>query len=567
MLSPMRRTTLSKLGILGVLGITATVSMLTSTVQAQVSADTVNVQLLAFNDLHGNLEPPAGSSGRVGTVTAGGFEYLATIVRTLKAQNPNTLIVSAGDLIGASPLLSALFADEPTIEAASALGLDVNGVGNHEFDKGFAELSRIDRGGCKPVDGCFGSVYGGSTFPFLAANVFNKATGKTIFDPYLIKDVGGVKVGFFGLTLKDTPTIVTPSGVAGLRFEDEAKTINDNAAILKDRGVNAIVVLIHQGGRQTTTVPNDCTTFTGPIIDIVKATSKNIDVFLTAHTHEGYNCIIDGKPVMQGASFGRLVTKVDLVIAKGRGGAVQSAKATNVIVTRDVARAPDITALIAKWNRLAAPRSNRVIGTIGATFDRTPTAAGEQGLGDLLADSQLWAAKAPANGGAQIAFMNPGGIRTDLVFEQQSGTEGAGQVTYGEAFAVQPFGNNMTTLTMTGAQIKTVLEQQFDNPTPNTSRMLQVSKGFTYTWIESAKTGSKVDASTLKLDGKLIDPAAKYRVTVNAFLADGGDNFLEFAKSTERVGGAVDLDALEGYLASLGAPAPAPTKDRIAVAR
>ena len=563
MLTAMRRSTISKLGILAGLGVIASVSMLTSTVDAQVSADTVNVQLLAFNDLHGNLEPPAGSSGRVGTVTAGGFEYLATIVRNLKAQNPNTIIVSAGDLIGASPLLSALFADEPTIEAASALGLDVNGVGNHEFDKGFAELKRIEHGGCKPVDGCFGQVYGGSTFPFLAANVFNKATGKTIFDPYLIQDVGGVKVGFIGLTLKDTPTIVTPSGVAGLSFEDEATTINRNAAILKDRGVNAIVVLIHQGGRQTTVVPNDCTSFTGPIVDIVKATSKNIDVFLTAHTHEGYNCVIDGKPVMQGASFGRIVTKVDLVVSKGRGGSVQSAKATNVIVTRDVPKAVDITAILAKWQKLAAPRSNRVIGAIGATFDRVPTTAGEQGLGDLLADSQLWAAKSPANGGAQIAFMNPGGIRTDLVFENQAGSESPGQITYGEAFAVQPFGNNMTTLTMTGVQIKTVLEQQFDNPTPNTSRMLQVSKGFSYTWVDSAKTGSKIDPSTLKLDGTLIEPATKYRVTVNSFLADGGDNFLEFAKSTDRVGGAVDLDALEGYLATLGGPAPAATKDRI----
>ena len=559
----MQRTALSKLGTILGLGLIASASLLTAKVTAQDSSETVSVQLLAFNDLHGNIEPPAGSSGRVGTVTAGGFEYLATIVRNLKAQNPNTIIVSAGDLIGASPFLSALFADEPTIEVASALGLDVNGVGNHEFDKGFAELKRIEHGGCKPVDGCFGQVYGGSTFPFLAANVFNKATGKTIFDPYLIKDVGGVKVGFIGLTLKDTPTIVTPSGVAGLSFEDEAKVINDNAAILKGRGVNAIVVLIHQGGRQTTVVPNDCTNFTGPIIDIVKATSKNIDVFLTAHTHEGYNCIIDGKPVMQGASFGRIVTKVDLVVSKGRSGSVQSAKATNVIVTRDVPKAADITAIIAKWTKLAAPRGNRVIGAIGATFDRTATTTGEQGLGDLIADSQLWAAKNPANGGAQIAFMNPGGIRTDLVYEQSSGGEAPGQITYAEAFAVQPFGNNMTTLTMTGAQIKTVLEQQFDNPTPATSRILQVSKGFSYTWIDSAKTGSKIDAGSMKLDGKLIDPASKYRVTVNSFLADGGDNFLEFTKSTDRIGGAVDLVALEGYLATLGGPAPAATQDRI----
>ena len=527
--------------------------------------NTANIQILSINDLHGNLEPPAGSSGRVGTINAGGAEYLATHVRNLKNTNKNTLIVSAGDLIGASPLLSALFDDEPTIDVASAIGVDMAGVGNHEFDRGVAELKRIDKGGCKPNVRCQNGIWQGSPFPFIAANVLDTKSGQTILPAWYYRDLDGVRVGFIGLTLKDTPTIVTPSGVAGLEFKDEVEVINSNAAILRQRGANAIVVAIHQGGRGATGAPNECKDFTGPIIDIVKKTSKIVDAYLTAHTHEGYNCIIDGKPVMQGASFGRLVTKLDLVVQRGQDGRVVSAKATNVIVTRDVPKAADITTIIDKYKRLSAPRANRVLGSIAATFDRVSSAGGETTLGDLIADSQLAATRDAALGGAQVALMNPGGIRTDLVYEQISGGEATGQVTYAEAFAVQPFGNNLMTITVTGAQLKTVLEQQFDNPTPGTQRILQVSKGFTYTYSKSAPLGSKVDASSIKIDGKVVDPATKYRITVNSFLADGGDSFLELAKGTERLGGAVDIDALEKYLISLGTPAALPTLDRIVI--
>lgn len=400
-------------------------------VQAEVldPTNTANIQILSINDLHGNLEPPAGSSGRVGTVNAGGAEYLATHVRALKQTNKNTLIVSAGDLIGASPLLSALFDDEPTIDVVSAMGMDMAGVGNHEFDRGAAELKRIDKGGCKPNVRCQNEIWQGSPFPYIAANVIDQKTGQTILPPWYYRDIDGVRVGFIGLTLKDTPTIVTPSGVAGLQFKDEVETINANAAILRQRGANAIIVVIHQGGRGAAGTPNDCKDFSGPIIDIVKKTSSIIDAYLTAHTHEGYNCIIDGKPVMQGASFGRLVTKLDMVVQRGRDGRVVSSKATNVIVTRDVPKAADITAIIEKYKRLSAPKANRVVGSIAATFDRKESVSGETPLGDLIADSQLAATKDAALGGAQLALMNPGGIRTDLVYEQISGGENAGQVT------------------------------------------------------------------------------------------------------------------------------------------
>jgi 5'-nucleotidase len=520
----------------------------TNAAVSSVVGPPVEVQLLAFNDFHGNLEPPAGSSGRIGTVNAGGFEYLATHLKRLREQSPRSITVSSGDLIGASPLLSALFDDEPTLEAAAAAGVSMNVVGNHEFDKGIQALRRIERGGCNPKAGCYAGSYGGSAFPFLAANVTDEKTGETVFPAYWVREIDGARIAFIGIVLKDTPTIVTPSGVAGLKFGDEVEAIDKATKELNSKGIKAIVVLAHQGGRPKAGGVNDCIDLNGPIVDIAKKASKDVDVFFTAHTHEGYNCVVDGRPVIQGASFGRIISKVDVMVETGRGGDIVSSKATNVIVTRDVPKAPEITAIIDKYKALSAPRANRVVGTIGATFDRVASPAGETTLGDLIADSQLAATKDPKLGGAVIALMNPGGIRTDLPADQVSGGEKAGEVTFAEAFAVQPFGNNLMTITLTGAQIKAVLEQQFDNPVATQNRILQVSTGFTYAYTPSAAAGSRVDPATIKLDGKVLDPATKYRVTVNNFLADGGDNFAELAKGTDRLGGVVDLDALEAYL-------------------
>lgn len=538
---------------------------------AAAPPETIDVQILALNDFHGNLLPPSGSSGRIGTINAGGVEYLATHINALRATNPNTVVVSAGDMIGASPLLSALFHDEPTIEAFNEIGLDYNAVGNHEFDEGIDELIRMQEGGCHPLDGCLdGDGFAGASFRFLAANVTWKKNDKTIFPAYKIRAYNGVKIAFIGMTLEGTPTIVTPSGIAILNFHDEADTVNALVPTLKQQGVETIVVLVHEGGAQggnpfpTPTNINQCVGFTGPIVDIVNRLDPAVDVVISGHTHNAYNCNINGRLVTSASSFGRLVTKIDLTVSTQTKDMV-SAAANNMIVTRDVAPDPPMTALIAKYNAIAAPLANRVIGSITADITRTNNAAGESALGDVIADGQLGATADPALGSAVVAFMNPGGIRADLTYLSSPVGEGDGNVTYGEMFTVQPFGNSMVTMTLTGTQIDTLLEQQFNGcGTQTANRILQVSAGFTYSWSLSAPACSKVDPTSIMLNGVAVDPSASYRVTVNSFLADGGDNFLVLTLGTDRLGGAVDTDAFEAYFAAHSPVAPGP-QNRITV--
>lgn len=539
----------------------------------------VSVQLLAFNDFHGNLETPSGSSGRIGTTDAGGAEYFAAHLATLKATNPNTVIVSAGDNIGASPLLSALFHDEPTIEALNAAGLQVAAVGNHEFDEGWPELLRMQKGGCHPKDGCQdGTPFTGSKFKYLSANVWlnprkadatelkrlgfdaTKKRPYPLLDPYTIKEVGGVKIGFIGMTLEGTPTIVTPSGVAGLNFYPEAYMANYWAQNLRKKGVKTIVVLIHEGGAQTGTY-DECKGISGPIVNIVNLMSNDIDVVVSGHTHNAYNCTIGTKLVTSAASFGRLITDIDLTIDSATGD-VTAKTAKNTIVTRTVAKDAGQTALIARYKTISAPLANKVIGSITADIVRAANAAGESPLGDVIADGQLEATKDAAKGGAVVAFMNPGGIRADLTFAQISGGEAPGQITYSEMFTVQPFGNSLVVKTMTGDMIKRLLEQQFDNPSKGADRILQVSSGFTYSYDRSKAAGSRVDAASIKINGVAVQPSQSYKVTMNSFLADGGDNFTVFREGTSPLGGEVDTDAFAAYFAK-HSPVPPGPQNRI----
>jgi 5'-nucleotidase len=521
---------------------------------------TVDVQILALNDFHGNLMPPLGSSGVADGVPAGGVEYLATHVSNLRALNPNTVVVSAGDMIGASPLLSALFHDEPTIEAFNLIGLDFNAVGNHEFDEGVYELIRMQEGGCHPVDGCLdGDDFAGADFRFLAANVTWKKNDKPIFPAYKTRSFNGVQIAFIGMTLEGTPTIVTPSGISELNFLDEADTVNALVPELKKRGIETIVVLIHEGGFQvpSSSPVDSCEGISGPIVEIVNNLDDAVDVVISGHTHQPYNCVIDNKIVTSAFSFGRLVTKIDLTIAQSTRDVV-SMTADNRIVTRDVPKDSLLTALIAKYNAIAAPLANRVIGSITADILRANNAAGESALGDVIADGQLDATNDPGFGDAVVAFMNPGGIRADLTYASSVG-EGDGNVTYGEMFTVQPFGNSMVTMTLTGAQIETMLEQQFVGCMGQTgTRILQVSAGFTYSWSLSGAACNKVDPASIKLNDVVIDPSASYRVTVNSFLADGGDNFSVLRQGTDRLGGEVDTDAFEKYFATHSPVSPGP---------
>ncbi|MBM7491411.1 5'-nucleotidase [Micromonospora luteifusca] len=534
----------------------------TSPEQADARPKPVDVSLLALNDFHGNLEPPSGSSGTIAGQTAGGVEFLATHLAELRAaaKKKNTITVAAGDLIGASPLLSAAFHDEPTIEALNMAGLDYASVGNHEFDEGAAELLRIQNGGCHPVDGCAdGTPYRGADFQYLSANAFKTATGTPLMAPYAIHKVQGVKVGFIGMTLEGTPEIVSQQGVAGLSFADEADTANRYARELRRKGVESIVVLLHEGGAQAATGGiNDCVGMTGPIVDIANRMDPSIDVVVSGHTHQAYNCDINGKLVTSASSFGRLITNIDLKIDP-RSGDVISAAAENVVVTRDVAKDPKQTALIDRYKTVLGPVAGRQVGETTQAITRSQetlfgTSLGESPLGNLIADAQL--AATDDEQGAVAAFMNPGGVRADL---------DAGPVTYEEAFTVQPFANNLVTLDLTGAQLYCVLEQQFV-----TGRTLYPSATVGYVVDPSGTTGTVADPcagtrvvrGSLTLGGTAVDTAATYRVTVNNFLAGGGDGFSALTGGTNLVTAQIDLDAFVDYLTAQS-PVSAPTLDRI----
>jgi 5'-nucleotidase len=523
----------------------------------------VDLRILAINDFHGYLRPPSGGIRisdpddvtRKIAVPAGGAENMATLVKELRRGRKNTIFVAAGDLIGASPFLSAMFHDEPTVESLSMMGLELASVGNHEFDEGKAELKRMQNGGCHPVDGCQGPhAFLGAKFHYLAASTIEKDTGKTIFPPYEIRQFDGIPVGFIGLTLKGTPDIISPTSAAGLEFRDEADTVNASVAELKARGVEAIVVLIHEGGFPIGDY-NECPGISGAIVEITKKFDSAVDVVVSGHTHQAYVCQIDGRLVTSGDKYGTLVTAIDLKLdPKTRD--VVSARADNVIVrSNSLPKDARQTALIEAYDKVSAPIANRRAGSITETLSRVPGAAGESALGDIIADAQLAATKADGNGGAVIAFTNPGGIRTDIVRKED------GAVTYAELFASQPFRNQLVTLSLTGGQIRNMLEQQWLDP--RRPRILQVSKGFRYTWDAAKPYGEHVIAASISLNGELVDPLRSYRVTVNNYLSVGGDGFTVLKEGTAQRFGVFDADALYTYFQANSPIAPVAT-ERIA---
>jgi 5'-nucleotidase len=517
------------------------------------SSREVNLQILAINDFHGNIATSSGSFGGVGRA-----DFLSANIAAAEADADNSIMVSAGDLIGASPLISALFHDEPTIEAMNLIGLDINGVGNHEFDEGPEELQRMANGGTHPVDGDLdGDGFAGADFEFLAANVVDDATGDTIFAPYTVKNYQGVKVAFIGMTLEGTPTIVTPSSVAGLTFNDEVETVNALIPELQKKNIESIVVLLHEGGFSNGG-QNDCGTgLVGPIADITAQLDDAVDIVIAGHTNDEFVCEVDGKWVTMADNRGRLFTDIDVTL--NRVTKDMTVQAINNVPNLQAGVTPDpvVTALIDKYDALSAPLANSVIGTITTDITRTNNGAGESALGDVIADAQLAATSPVGFGEAVVAFMNPGGVRDDLDFVS-GGPESDGEVTFGEAFSVQPFGNSLVTMTLTGAQIDALLEQQFDNPSVGSSRILQVSSGFEYEWSAGAAVGSKVDPTTIKIAGVTVVAGSDYRITVNSFMADGGDNFSVLPTGTQRLGGEVDLDALVTYFDLNSPVAPGP---------
>ncbi|HEX5524191.1 MAG TPA: bifunctional metallophosphatase/5'-nucleotidase [Pedococcus sp.] len=530
----------------------------------EANPNATSVQLLSFNDYHGHLEATDGplSKSQDPTQTpVGGAEYLSSKLSDLRAKvgDADSLTVAAGDLIGGSTFLSGMFHDEPSVESLNTMGLDVSSVGNHEFDEGTTELLRMQDGGCHPKDGCYfpDQPYPGAEFTWLAANVVRKDTGETLLPGTSIKTVNGVRVGFIGMTLEATPTLVSPAGVASVDFKDEVQTANAQAEQLKAQGVKAIVVLLHEGGYQAKTI-NDCDGISEPIAQIAAQMTPEVDEIITGHTHQGYICSLpdpDGNPrlVTSAADYGRAVTETTLVLNTRSGDVIrEKTTAVNHLVNR-AAKDAAVTGIIAKWNTLAGPLKAKVVGT--HTEDILGDSGGNRGIetpmADLVADAILWGTTGD-KGGAQIAFMNVGGVREDLPLKPKY-TEGPGEITYAEAYDIAPFGNLLNTLDLTGAQIKEILEQQYQPIAARGSRAmlaLGVSKGFTYEWDATNPQGSRVVNGSMMLNGTPIDLNATYRVGTLSFLAQGGDSFTAFTKGSNLRGGPEDLANLVDFFES-----------------
>jgi 5'-nucleotidase len=570
-----------------------------------VSNTPITLSLIALNDFHGNIFPPAGTvlGPQLGDpagvrISAGGAAYLSTLVHQLRQFNPkNTLVVAAGDMVGASQLTSGLFHDEPTIDVLNQIGLDVSSVGNHEFDKGRDELLRLQNGGCfkKNTDATAGRVgidtcmnqgkFKGAKFQYLAANVVDKATGKTLLPAYAIRSLSGVKVGFIGLTLKDTPSVVTPAGVKGLSFSDEVATVNALVPELRGKGVTVMVVLIHQGGQTTAKAVMDksCPGFTGAILDLSDRFDPAINVVVSGHTHQEYVCLRpDGKLITQTGSYGRMVTKIDLTVdrltkkviakdannhlvvndveVKDSNGKVTPLPAAYVSLRRD----PVMDKIVKRYGDLTATIADAVIGRISAPLDRQRSPGGESTLGAVIADAFLAATSDASYNGkpAQIAFTNPGGIRSDLATSLT--------VTFGHLFNVMPFNNNLVSLDLTGLQLMRLLEQQWESPNLPGGRIMPVSKGFSYTWDASKPSGAapgmgqRVVPGSIQLNGEAIDMNANYRITVNNFMASGGDGFTIFSQGQNKQEGEIDSVATKLYFGAKGMVKPPPL-DRISV--
>ena len=566
------------------------------------------VQILSFNDFHGNLAPPSGSSGRIvtghtfdkdgkpvdTTQDVGGVEYLASHLKRARAGHDSTLTVAAGDLIGATPLLSAAFHDEPTIESMNKLGLDVSSVGNHEFDEGYTELQRMANGGCiddgagaNNQNSCPDGSFTGANFDYLAANVVHTGTNKTILPPYAIKNVNGARIGFIGMTLKGTPDIVTAAGIQGLTFTDEVATANKLVPVLRGKGVKAIVVLIHQGGlpkQQPLTNPKgetvlgnpeyDYTCAKGgsldpvasPILDITAHLDPEIDMVVSGHTHQPYVCDVkdpngNDRLLTSASSFGRLYTDTELTYDRAKRDIVRSSvEGANMPVTRDQ-KDPEQSSLIAHYLELVKPIASEEIGQITTDVKKDPPAGstnGESQLGDLIADAQLADDSTVTNGKTPvIAFMNPGGIRTDLNFAQTNpeyANEVPGDVTYEEAFSVQPFNNYLVSMDLTGQDIYDILAQQVTGTNGASRKILQISQGFTYKLVP----GVGAEDGSVMLNGTPIDKAATYRIVTNNFLQGGGDGFPSFTKGTDVFYGGLDIDAFADYLSAHSPYTPGP---------
>lgn len=508
----------------------------------------LEINLVALNDFHGNLEPskytytPPGST-QPRTIQAGGIDVLKGALDTFRKDDPDLLFVAAGDLVGASPAASSMFADEPSIEALNRMGLVASSLGNHEFDQGPKELLRQQHGGCdspRPAKACrLSPDFKGAGFTYLAANVVDAQTGKTLVPGWRIVDVKGVKVGLIGAVLHDLASVTIASSIKGLAIEDEAASINAVLPAMRAQGAQVFVVLIHEGGFADQPYDKaDCDTLHGPIVAITKQLDPAIRLVISGHSHTGYLCKVDGKVVTQADAYGHLLSRIRLTLDPATK-AVQDIQVRNVVMAPDAFQ-PDasLSAYLADVRAKSRAALAKPVARVQGALSRKENPAGESVLGGVIADAAVAATR---DQGAQVGFMNPGGIRKDLE------TGEGGIVSFGQAQAVLPFGNTLVVMDLTGAQLRRVLEQQWDRPAASSPSVLAVSSSLTYDWDGTQPVGRRT--ANVKVDGKALDDNKVYRVVANNFLAEGGDNIPMFAKGTRRVEtGLRDLDALIAYL-------------------
>lgn len=560
-------STKSVASIFTVLLVTACAAPKQSTVSPSL---TTEITIFSINDFHGNLQsdkpvpylaPTEGgaSNGKAATKPAGGYAYLASILKERRKLAPASILVGAGDLIGASPIGSSILKDEPVIEGMNQIGLDVTSVGNHEFDGGRQDLQRKINGDC-PAKGCEFPGFKGAKFDYIAANVIDKASAQPWLKPYVIRQVGDIKVAFIGAVTSDTPNLVSAEGIKTLQFDEEATAINRYIPEIKAQGISVIVVLIHEGANYAGAA-NDpsyrCEGLKGPIIDITRRLDKAVTMVVSGHSHQGYTCKIDGRLVVQARSYGAYLTETKLTINRSNNQVV-SANATNYLVDQGALVADPIAQqLVDKVATLTSEIRQRVVTKLAAPLTRSSGSHGfDSALGNVISDAQLQFGL--RFGPADVSFMNAGGIRSDLPSVTDSKEV---DVTFGDIYAVQPFGNELVSMSLTGEQIIALLQQQWAGRDADDPKKLFVSNGFSYRWNPASDISQRIQ--DLRVHGQPIQPTRSYKVIVNKFLADGGDGFTIFKQGQQRQIIGHDLEALEVYVQEQGSKLSGVKKDRV----
>ena len=514
-------------------------------------ATPVEINLVGMNDFHGHLDASKFEYTSIAALAAqshpaGGVDNIAAALQAWRREDKDLLFVGAGDLVGASPAMSSMFADEPSLTALTMAGMYASSVGNHEFDNGRAELLRQQHGGCasiRPDKACkFAASFGGAGFTYLAANVLDAATGKPFLPAYRIADVRGVKVGLIGAVIKDTASLVLASGIVGLHFIDEADAVNKIIPEMRAKGAKVFVLMIHEGGSTTEPFDKpDCSELKGPIVGIVKRLDPAIRLIVSGHTHKGFQCKVDGRTVTQAEMGGHVLSRIKMKV-NPESGEVLDIGVRNVVIKAgqypaDVRVASYLADARARSKEaLARPVARLAVRSTG----RKATAAGESALGNLVADSVLEITRAQ---GVQIAFMNSGGMRQDLDVGENF------LATFGNVQIVLPFGNTIVAMDLTGAQLRELIEQQWIRQGAAAASVLQPSNGFGYKWNPTAAPGQRVVPGSMTLNGVALDDNKSYRVAANNFLAEGGDNFPAFKKGLNKQDTQIrDIDALVDFI-------------------